>query len=167
MWQLSTMGPLVGLAPISPPPSEANQPENSDLRARFLWKAIDSLLDAKLATSDQPVSQERNAPAGIFISGSFLAGLIRRCGRSASPLQHLRTEDGFTNAGISMTVVAYAVGTIADHVRIRRTGHRRYPVQHDGEQHPATARMIPVHQYGERYPENRRCLGRPLIRTEA
>ena len=79
---------------------------------RILLETTDARLDAKRGASDQPGSPGRNAPAGILICGSLPGGRVCRGGR-ADPLVNIYLgEDGFTNAGISMSVVGYAVGTI-------------------------------------------------------
>jgi hypothetical protein len=71
-----------------------------------------ALLEARRGTSDQRGRPERNAPAGIFICGSLPGGRVCRGGFTIPLFNIYRAEDGFTNAGISMTVAAYSAATL-------------------------------------------------------
>jgi hypothetical protein len=106
-------GPLFSVASPITARGETTWSEISALCPRILLETTDARLDAKRGAGDQPSSSERNAPAGILICDSLPGGLV--CAAAAPiPLYNIyRAEDGFANAGISMAIVAYAVGTIA------------------------------------------------------
>lgn len=69
-------------------------------------------LDAERGTSDQPGRPGRNAPAGFLVRGGLTGGRVCGVGRADPSVQHLPGEEGFTNADISLAVVAYDLPTL-------------------------------------------------------
>lgn len=70
-------------------------------------------LDAKRGTSDQPGQPGQSAPAGVLIRGGLTGGSVCRVGRADPLFNRYRAEDGFTNAGVSLAIVAYDLPTLA------------------------------------------------------
>ena len=86
------------------------QPETSRTSG---WFDKRRALDAERGASDQPGQPGQIASAGVLVSGGLIGGRIRRVGRADPLVQHVSAEDGFTNAGISLAIVAYDLPTLA------------------------------------------------------